>query len=219
MENRMMATLTVKISILHLYISIFGLTSSRFCQIVWTVMGICVVSSVALIIHILALCQPLASFWDKSIHGKCGSLVLTYQIRTIIITVEDIVVLVLPMRMLWRLQVATTKKIGAIFIFGIGFGICLVYGVHLKYATVLRMDDITGSTWMFIILGTMEPMLGIICACLPVLPAIIAHYSEKRILARNTIGGNGVDSRKFGPTTKDLNNSTGHNGYAEFGHL
>ncbi|KAF2469955.1 uncharacterized protein BDR25DRAFT_355682 [Lindgomyces ingoldianus] len=47
---------------------------------------------------------------DKRIHGKCGSLNLTYLIKVLIIT---------------KLLVATKKKMGAIVISGIGLGICL----------------------------------------------------------------------------------------------
>jgi hypothetical protein len=194
---RNLSTLTIKVSILHLYISIFGLTSPKFRKAVWVVMGLCVLSTVVFVIQILVLCRPLAFFWDKSItNGKCGSLPLTYLIPGIIITVEDVAVFALPMQLLWKLKLKTSKKMGAIFIFGIGLVICLMSGVRLKYVIELDTEDFTSSIWMFAILGTMEPMLGIISACLPVIPSIVAHYSDHRVMAWTT-GGKSSNSSKL----------------------
>lgn len=214
-----MATLAIKMSILHLYISIFGLTSPRFCRIVWIVMGICIVSTIIFVIQILVLCRPLAFFWDKSVNGKCGSLNLTYLIPGIIITIEDVAVFALPMKLLWKLKMPTKKKIGAMFIFGIGLAICLMSGVRLKYVIELNTEDFTASIWMFAILGTMEPMLGIITACLPVVPAIIAHYSDNRIMAWSSKGVSGTAPKRSGLASKGLSNSTGHSERAKFERL
>ncbi|KAF2465217.1 uncharacterized protein BDR25DRAFT_240717, partial [Lindgomyces ingoldianus] len=145
---------------------------------------ICVASAFIFMVPILVLCRSLAFLWDKRIYSKCGSLNLTYLIRVIVITIEDITILALPMQMLWKLQVATKKKkkIGAIFISSISLGICLVYGVRLKYVLRLNQDNIMASIRMFVILGTMEPMLGIICACLPVLSAICTQGFQRAVL-------------------------------------
>jgi hypothetical protein len=184
--------LTIKMSILHLYISIFGQSSPQFRLLVWSVMGVCMVSTTIFVIQILVLCRPIAFFWDKSIAGKCGSLNLTYLIPGIIITIEDIVVFTLPMALLWKLQMATSKKIGASIIFGVGLGICVISGVRLKYVIDLDTNDFTASISMFAILGTLEPMLGIISACMPVVPAITRHYSKNRLMAWSQKSGSGT---------------------------
>lgn len=213
-----MSTLTIKMSILHLYISIFGRTSPQFRRVVWTVMAICIVSTAIFVIQILVLCRPLAFFWDKSIvGGKCGSLNLTYLIPGIIITVEDIVIFLLPMPLLWKLKMETNKKIGASIIFGIGLAICLMSGVRLKYVIELDTNDFTASISMFAILGTLEPMLGIISACLPVIPAITAHYSNNRYMAWSQKGGNNTGTRKSKSAVSG--NSSSHTEHADFERL
>ncbi|KAF2705688.1 hypothetical protein K504DRAFT_440054 [Pleomassaria siparia CBS 279.74] len=204
-----LSTLTIKMSILHLYISIFGLTSPRFRKTVWAVMGFCILSTVVFVIQILVLCRPLPFFWDKSIvDGKCGSLPLTYLIPGIIITLEDVAVLALPMPLLWKLKLKTSKKMGAIFIFGIGLIICLISGVRLKYVIELDTEDFTASIWMFAILGTMEPMLGIISACLPVVPSIIAHHSDRRAMALTSKGNSSNASKSYGSRSTKVSNSS-----------
>jgi hypothetical protein len=216
---RNMATLTIKMSILHLYISVFGLVSKPFRQAVWIVMGICVLSTVVFIIQILVLCRPLAYFWDKSIAGTCGSLNLTYLIPGIIITVEDLVVFTLPMPMLWKLKMERKKKLGTMFVFGIGFGICMMSGVRLKYVVELKTEDFTESIWEFAILGTLEPMFGIISACLPVIPAVVSHYSSGRMMAWSTKGGSGHGTGKSGLASKGLSSTSGHSAHADFQRL
>ncbi|KAF2008891.1 hypothetical protein BU24DRAFT_429151 [Aaosphaeria arxii CBS 175.79] len=215
------ATLTIKMSILHLYISIFGLTSPKFCRLVWGVMGFCVISTIVFVVQILVLCRPLAFFWDKTIAGKCGSLPLTYLIPGIIITVEDIVTFALPMQLLWNLRMKTGKKLGAIFIFGIGFGICLMSGVRLKYVIELDTQDFTASIWQFAILGTLEPMLGIISACMPVIPSIIAHYSDHRVMAwsQKGVSSGGTKTFKSGKNASGHSSSLSHEEHAEFERL
>jgi hypothetical protein len=216
---RNMATLTIKMSILHLYISVFGLVSKPFRQAVWIVMGTCVVSTIIFVIQILVLCRPLALFWDKSIDGTCGSLNLTYLIPGIIITVEDLVVFSLPMPMLWRLKMATKKKLGTMVVFGIGFGICMMSGVRLKYVIELNTEDFTASIWQFAILGTLEPMLGVISACLPVIPAVVSHYSSGRVMAWSTKGGSGNGTGNSGSGSKGLSSTSGHSGHDAFERL
>lgn len=181
-------------------------------------MGVCITSTVIFIIQILVLCRPLPFFWDKSLNGTCGSLPLTYLIPSLIITVEDIVVFALPMPLLWKLQASTNKKLGAMFVFGLGLGICLIAGVRIKYVLVIKSEDFTETIWMFAIFGGLEPMLGIICACLPILPALVAHYSKNRIMnwsTRNRSGGSSF-KRAFG---KNLSNSMDRSGKNDFERL
>lgn len=185
---------------------------------VYIIMGVCITSTVIFIIQILVLCRPLPFFWDKSLNGTCGSLPLTYLIPSLIITVEDIVVFALPMPLLWKLQASTNKKLGAMFVFGLGLGICLIAGVRIKYVLVIKSEDFTETIWMFAIFGGLEPMLGIICACLPILPALVAHYSKNRIMnwsTRNRSGGSSF-KRAFG---KNLSNSMDRSGKNDFERL
>lgn len=183
-------------------------------------MGICIVSTAVFIVQILVLCRPLAYFWDKSIvNGKCGSLNLTYLISSVIITAQDIVTFLLPMPILWKLQVVTVKKIAVMLVFGIGLGICMISGVRLKYVIDIKTEDFTATIWMFAIFGGLEPMLGIVSACLPVVPVLVAHYSNNRLMAWGTEGGRSGVSRRSGLMGKAKSDVSGHSDRNDFERL
>jgi hypothetical protein len=159
-------------------------------------MGICTACTIAFVLQILLLCRPLAFFWDKSINGKCGSLPLTYLIPGIIVTVLDVMVFSLPMPLLWKLNMPRNKKIGTSLVFGIGLGICLIAGVRLKFVLEIVTEDFTATIWMFAILGGLEPMLGILAACLPMVPPVLARFTNNKLMAWTQKGNSTAASKE-----------------------
>jgi hypothetical protein len=69
----------------------------------------------------LLFCIPLAANWDRTIpDAKCGSLAAeSISVGTINLLI-DVSIIVLPMPVLWNLQLPVRKKIGLTAIFGIG---------------------------------------------------------------------------------------------------
>lgn len=65
--------------------------------------------------------MPLGANWDRTVPGdKCGHMRgLFISIGTINL-VLDVGVIILPMPVLWNLQLAVRKKLGLTAIFGIG---------------------------------------------------------------------------------------------------
>lgn len=65
-------------------------------------------------------CVPISSAWDPSETGKCvpyGALVLAMGIVNI---VTDVIMLILPMPLLWRLKVSATRKWMLMIMFSLG---------------------------------------------------------------------------------------------------
>lgn len=75
---------------------------------------------ITIILETLLICRPFAYFWDKSIHGTCGNEVITYLTAGIFNLIIDVIIVILPMPMLWGLQMPMAKKIALTGIFGIG---------------------------------------------------------------------------------------------------
>lgn len=81
------------------------------------------------ILEIFPLCQPFAYNWDKTIPGgHCvnGAKAFYAVVSTNLIT--DLLIVILPMPMTWRLQLPTTRKLALTSIFGIGL---LYVPIHL----------------------------------------------------------------------------------------
>jgi hypothetical protein len=108
-----------KISILLLYIRIFPVTWVK--GIAWSTMGVIVAWAIATILAGCLICRPFAFNWDQTIPGgHCGNQVASFTATGVINLVTDVVVLATPMPLLYRLQMATYKKMTLITVFGLG---------------------------------------------------------------------------------------------------
>lgn len=109
----------IRASVLQLYIRIFRTRSFRMtCYVVHAVNA---VYSFSTIFATCLVCRPLAYNWDTSIPGGvCGdqkSLDLFIGIFNLFM---DVTVVILPMPVLWGLQMATGKKLVLSGMFGMG---------------------------------------------------------------------------------------------------
>jgi hypothetical protein len=76
---------------------------------------------VAAMLQNLLWCIPIDFAWDKTIPGgRCGSLEKSYYSGHIIIFIQDFILAVMPIPVLWKLQMNTRKKIGISVMFAIG---------------------------------------------------------------------------------------------------
>ena len=73
------------------------------------------------ILEAFLLCQPLAFNWDKTIPGGfCADQHAAYISAGIINLIIDVSIIVLPMPMLWGLQMAMMRKVALTAIFSLG---------------------------------------------------------------------------------------------------
>lgn len=92
-----------KISMLFLYRRIFP--SRRFNILLYVVGAVIVVWWLASVLAIILICHPVQYFWDKTIPGgHCGNdFGILYGVASPNI-VTDIAILILPLPILWKLQ-------------------------------------------------------------------------------------------------------------------
>ncbi len=112
------ANTCVKASILTLYIVIFP--SKRFKMVCLFTLGLSVCYFITVFLEAFLLCTPVSFTWDKSIPGQCANVNLAYLIAGITNLCLDALVVVLPMPMLWGLQLPFAKKAGIAGMFGLG---------------------------------------------------------------------------------------------------
>lgn len=113
------ANTCVKISIVHLYIRIFpGRLFSKFCY------GVIILTScyfLSVLLEAFVLCKPVSYNWDKTIPGgKCANENLAFLLAGITNLLIDAIVVILPIPMLWRLQMPLIRKLGVLGMFGLG---------------------------------------------------------------------------------------------------
>lgn len=115
-----MAILFVKISILLLYLRLFKI-NRIFRYLDFALMSLVVGYCVSLALSILFACKPLARTWDSSIRGTCPVDIakVDYAIGGFNIF-TDTAILILPIPIVWTLQISTARLIGLMLVFGTG---------------------------------------------------------------------------------------------------
>jgi hypothetical protein len=78
-------------------------------------------SNVALTLVEIFACTPRQKYWNRlSVEGKCVNEYAVYGTSCVLNTLVDILILALPQKVIWTLQVSTRKRIGISVIFAIG---------------------------------------------------------------------------------------------------
>ncbi|KAL8734369.1 MAG: hypothetical protein Q9166_001567 [cf. Caloplaca sp. 2 TL-2023] len=170
-----------KISILLFYIHLFP--TKTFCHAAYTLIVVVSAWMIQQVLASLLLCHPISYNWDPSVNGSCGDVAANCLAGAGINTLTDILILVLPMPIIWRLHVPLRNKIILSFIFGLGSLICIISIVRLKslflYTTapMMTLFDSDGplNNNLPILYTVLESCLGVICACLIIMKPIFTH--------------------------------------------
>ncbi|KAL8799065.1 MAG: hypothetical protein Q9182_006161 [Xanthomendoza sp. 2 TL-2023] len=86
---------------------------------------------------------------------------------------SDFYILLIPLCAVSNLQLPPKKKLGLLAIFFTGFLACLCSIISLHYRIVLaRGNDNIWNVTPVLVISTVEFNIGIICSCLPTLPAL-----------------------------------------------
>ena len=83
-------------------------------------MGLVLAYGIALILLFLLICRPIAYNWDKTIDGHCGSSIGEGIAAAATNMIIDGTIVLLPIKVVWRLQMPAQKKIGISCMFALG---------------------------------------------------------------------------------------------------
>lgn len=110
----------IKISICLFLARIFS-AANHFRLWSYAVIAFITAWSTMVILTAFVLCQPVAFNWDNTIPGgKCANQPAAFLAIGILDLMVDLMVLVLPLPMIWNLQLPLTNKIALFAIFGVG---------------------------------------------------------------------------------------------------
>lgn len=160
-----LSILATKLSLLSLYHRLFPLPWMRrlLIFVALFVTGYTVANVFAEIFQ----CIPMRALWDSTVNGTCMNSSARDMSTTIINLTTDIVVLILPMRPVWSLQVSTSKKWQLSAMFSLGGLVCVISLVRVFYTMKFYSADPTWESVEGAELALLECCGGIIAACLP----------------------------------------------------
>ncbi|KAI0907637.1 hypothetical protein F4823DRAFT_641220 [Ustulina deusta] len=158
-----------KIAVLCLYRRVFS-------PIRWSPFDISIVA----LINLLALfyiatnivkiweCIPRAKIWDPTIPGTCINTPMLLNVSGLFNTVTDLIILLLPFKAVWRMNMNLKKKtmVVLVFTFGLSAPIFSLVGVVVR----VRGSKNPDKTWVqpeIIQWGLAELTAALLCVCFP----------------------------------------------------
>ncbi|KAJ4294075.1 hypothetical protein N0V90_007764 [Kalmusia sp. IMI 367209] len=155
-------------------------------------------------------CNPRSKIWHPTDDGTCINLAALLIIGAVVNFISDISILVLPIWKVWQLQLSTAKKIGVTSVFSTGLFACIASIMRLFVTTrfIAKQNDVTllvpAALW-----AEAEITSGIICGCLPAVPAIFRHFVPK---LKSSIGSRNT---KRNMATSDVRGATDEDKYGK----
>lgn len=160
----------IKLSVLHFYIELFP--QRVFKNVVYVVAVLVTGMWVGFLLTTFLMCRPFAKSWNSALPGTCGNLHAFWVASCVLSLLLDGAVVFLPMPILWRLKTTLKNRLSLTLVFGLGIFICIVTVLRIRSLNILQLTDPTLTIPDNLIWTSIEPMLSIISANLPLLPVL-----------------------------------------------
>ncbi|KAL2185867.1 hypothetical protein L209DRAFT_779968 [Thermothelomyces heterothallicus CBS 203.75] len=126
------------------------------------------------------LCDPIKQQWTVDRVGHCMDQILVLKCVIMTNVLTDLMIIILPIRTIWSLQMRKTEKFAVISCFAIGFA-CVLIGI-VRFWQIFVIDlvgNLTGTSLMTFMLCTIELMLAGICINIPMLRPFYLRWRRK----------------------------------------
>lgn len=168
--------LAAKLAILYIYRRVF--VPRRWGIFDWTLrifMAILVLFYVATFLVKIWECNPRERIWDRSIPGKCVNVASLLNTSGLFNTLTDIIILLIPIKSVWNLNMTTKRKMGVVAAFTVGFTApvfsMIGFVVRIK---ISASPDVAYNDPEILLWAAAEVSTGLLCVCVPAL-APLAH--------------------------------------------
>ncbi|KAI0815494.1 hypothetical protein GGR55DRAFT_675109 [Xylaria sp. FL0064] len=121
------------------------------------------------------ICKPIQYTWDKTIPGgTCYNQRLADLSAAIVNLIIDATIVILPMPLIFGLQLTFPKRMGVVAMFSLGGLVCVISLHRVLWVSTWDLCDLTYGVVNVTVYTMLEPFLGVVNACLPVIkPALI----------------------------------------------
>ncbi|KAI4217415.1 MAG: hypothetical protein LQ351_000010 [Letrouitia transgressa] len=119
-------------------------------------------------------CTPRSKIWDKEIPGRCVDRSKLFTSSGIFNTVTDVIILLIPVKVVWKLQIDKKRKLGIILVFTVGSTapVFSIVGLVVRLK-ISNSPDATYNQPKIYLWALAELTVGLICACTPILATLI----------------------------------------------
>ncbi|KAI6360552.1 hypothetical protein MCOR25_006715 [Pyricularia grisea] len=168
----------LKIAILVEWMEMFTVQRNLFW---WTcIFLIFLQTTTGIVITVLLnfVCIPNASIYDLTVAGVCNINKHSIELASASIHLfTDAVMLFLPQKVIWGLNMSVKKKLGVAGVFGLGV-LAVISAINRVAATVIYADatDVTYTLGPVIFWAFAEMTCGFVISCLPAAPKLVREH-------------------------------------------
>ncbi|KAF6805543.1 integral membrane protein [Colletotrichum sojae] len=203
-----LTVILAKLSLLFLYLRLSPDRTFRI--MVVSLIGIVIAYSVSYQLLSLFGCRPVYASWDAEAlkTATCVDKETVYMVLSIANIIMDVIILVLPMRIVIPLQMARRQKASVILLFATGAFVC---AAAIKRIIILppllttpdySWDVAEQFNWSFL-----EANAGIVCASVPGLKPFFVRYLPSFISSRITGSASHNTAKKSLPYSTVIENN------------
>ncbi|KAJ5619103.1 hypothetical protein N7510_003087 [Penicillium lagena] len=185
----------IKLSLLFFLLRVFP--DSKFRIACWVIIGLTAAYGFTFFMVTLLQCYPIPYTWlqlDETQNGKCNNENIQGWLSAIINIILDLIILVLPLKRLYLLNMGLKKKILTMCMFGLGVFDTIVSIVRLH--SLITFANSENITWAYLdaaYWSTIELDIGIITACLPAVRLFFAKLGVMNLASTHK----SINSRSF----------------------
>ncbi|KAI1372416.1 hypothetical protein F4677DRAFT_449534 [Hypoxylon crocopeplum] len=149
-------------------------TRNTFLWICYGVIASQAMAMVSIVFALCFVCIPYEKIWDLTLPGHCINKLNIDIGAAAVHLCTDLIILVLPQKVIWSLQMSFRKKLGVSVFFSLGILACISAAFRLAVTVTYATEPDTVYTvgpvvfWAFA-----EMTCGFVIACLPSTPKIL----------------------------------------------
>ncbi|KAL2706537.1 hypothetical protein AAEP93_001787 [Penicillium crustosum] len=181
-----MTMILAKFSALTLFTRLFRPRPFRLAT--YIIMGFLTIIGLWTTLSGFFFCVPIHAFWSPSAEvreTKCLPSGPVWFTNAALQTITDIVILILPMPLLWKLQLPSRQKWGIIVVFSLGIIIVATSSARMYPLSVMVAGgDFTYANAQAALWSFLEANVSIICVCLPPLHPLLSRLFSFFFLPR-----------------------------------
>ncbi|KAI9695978.1 MAG: hypothetical protein M1820_008319 [Bogoriella megaspora] len=125
-------------------------------------------------------CTPRAKIVDKSISGTCMDTAAILNASGLFNTITDIVILLLPIKAVWTLNVKTEKKIVVVLVFTFGSFAPIFSLIGFVFRLIISGNpDTTWNQPVLLLWALAELTAGVLCVCFPEMAVLVRRKDRQ----------------------------------------
>ncbi|KAI5811339.1 hypothetical protein DFH27DRAFT_520774 [Peziza echinospora] len=207
-------TISVSFSKFSLLFLVLRLTAShRMIMICKVIIGITAVYTVVAIGLSVFLCYEKDLTYNTALlmelldgRAKCVKLGAQQYLAPVINTLTDLVVWIMPIKLVWSLHIPKRQKWGLYGVFGVGFACCFVSAFRIvAVGWFVGGSDPTWEGYTIALCSILEADLALICSCIPSLKPLIIKILPESFLgvvkSKNFSGNHALEAVPPNPAT------------------